>query len=267
MPSNRRTLSTFILNRNHVISYEPSHRIPKIIDENTSYIPTTPLPCTGTIKTRLMHTSLDPACDLISARSQLLHDLEYYAPRAFTNRASRNLNAINHRVDDFCRLNKRLSVAKPKRSTRALMAPKDVGRIRKLRKVASGYPQNRRGRYRTRFEAILCFTKNVTRQDPVVGGEEGLKFMLRGWTFRVSKLGRAESANDDGQGMESVRGAGCMPEKARGLRKSNDKYWGGYVKVGEGILDRTKVFDEEAGLYEWRKLMSFLWGRKGRTAN
>lgn len=78
----------------------------------------------------------------------------------------------------------------------------------------------------------------------MVGGEEGGMFLFWGRSDMCSWLFRWESAY--------VGGEMGRAEKVGSVWEREARVWGGYVRVGEGVLDqRVRVWDEWMGRYEW----------------
>ena len=206
--------------------------------------PSTPLPSSGTLRKRLLHRSLHPDADLVSARAPLLQDIDYghlaARPRAKFIRA---LEALDRNVDALNVLHAHLSRPRPRGEIRAVIAPRDAGRVRKVRKVLLRRTGVLVERPLTPAEMAKTMRESVGRI-PLVGGEEGKMFLVRDKTGWSSKLYKWEPAYA-GEDAEWIGEREAMWEEER-------RAWGGYLRVGDTVLDeQVRVWNAETGRYDW----------------
>ncbi|KAF1972374.1 hypothetical protein BU23DRAFT_599681 [Bimuria novae-zelandiae CBS 107.79] len=151
-----------------------------------------------------------------------------YAPAHSTPRVMKNnLRAGRRRVDAFDCLHEELSVAKSKAVTRAVMASGDARRVRKIRKACLRAGKVRR---KTTWEYLLLQRESV-EQGVILGSPLGVNFVFQGWPVKRSRLPWCESSSPVG-GVEGVEN--------EGLKRKEERFWGGYVRLGDGVLDQQR---------------------------
>ncbi|KAJ4356462.1 uncharacterized protein N0V89_004495 [Didymosphaeria variabile] len=205
-------------------------------------MPAPPIMSTTSPQNRPKSTPAYPSSNhLISARSTLLKlrsNLPGYArlPPTKKFRHARKIEALGTQIDLDYQLLPHLS--KKDWSRRAIMAPRDASRIRKMRKGLGACGRKKAGKKLSRELA-----RKMRERDPIIGGDEGVMWINRGRTKRSSRLGCVESVGGVVEMMNGMKGESQW--RALEMQELEARFWGGYVRLGEAVLEAEPEWERE----------------------
>ncbi|KAK3214099.1 hypothetical protein GRF29_28g2028435 [Pseudopithomyces chartarum] len=191
----------YILDRNHRRAQKPATKSSSSSQKDKTISKTTrPDSNTGMLFKR------DPWIfsreQLVYARTMLLrnvHNIKLSPKRK--SQVAKAMKALDRRVDGDNVILERLGVPRSEEEAKAVMAPGDVKRVRMLRKVMVRKGGERVYNLAKGSKKKLA-AKEVQLACPIVGGEGGMKFIVRSRARRMSKLSHcvnASSLEDEGK--------------------------------------------------------------------